>query len=65
MHLVTYLRSGSKLYPSESVNFLGVKIDKHLTLKQHNNGISIKLNKTNVMLSKAKYFVDKKSLEVI
>ena len=54
-----------KLYPANSVKYLGLKIDEHLTWKPHIYGISAKLNKTNVMLSKIKHFVDQKTLKAI
>ena len=57
--------SGKRLYPTNSVKYLGVKIDEHLTLKPHINGISTKLNKANAMLSKIRHFIDQKSLKAI
>ena len=34
-----------RLYPTESVTYLGVKIDTDLTWQHHVNDLSIKLNK--------------------
>ena len=57
--------NGKKLYPTNSVKYLGVKIDEHLTWKPHIDGISTKLNKANAMLSKIRHFVDQKTLKAI
>ena len=58
-------RNGKMLYPTNSVKYLEVKIDQHLTWKPHVDGISVKLNKENAMLSKIRYFVDQKTLKAI
>ena len=47
------------------MNYLGVKIDEHLTWKPHIDGISTKLNKANGMLSKIRHFVDQITLKAI
>ena len=57
--------NGKRLYPTNSVKYLGVKIDRHLTWKPHIDGISAKLNKANAMLSKRRHFVDQKTLKAI
>ena len=57
--------NGKRLYPTNSVKYLGVKIDEHLTWKPHIDGISTKLNKANAMLSKIRHFVDQKTLKAI
>ena len=57
--------NGKRLYATNSVNCLGVKIDEHLTWKPHIDGISAKLNKTNTMFSKIRHFVDQKTLKAI
>ena len=57
--------NGKRLYPTNSVKYLGVKIDEHLTWKPHIDGISAKLNKANAMLSKIRHFVDQKTLKAI
>ena len=57
--------NGKRLYPTNSVKYLGVKTDEHLTWKQHIDGISTELNKANPMLSKIGHFVDQKTLKAI
>ena len=57
--------NGKRLYPTNLVKYLGVKIDEHLTWKPHTYGISTKLNKANAMLSKIRHFVDQKTLKAI
>ena len=53
---------GKRLYPPESVKYLGVKTDTNLTWEYHVNDLSIKLNKANTLFSKMrKYF----SLEIL
>ena len=48
---------GKRLYPTESVKYLGVKIDTNLSWQYHVNDLSIKLNSTNALLLKMrKYF---------
>ena len=53
------------MYPTNSVKYLGVKINEHLTWKLHIDEISAKLHKANASLSKMRYFVDKKTLKAI
>ena len=43
---------GKRLYPTESVKYLGVKIDRNLSWQYHVNDLSIKLNRANTLLSK-------------
>ena len=56
--------NGKKLYTTNSVKYLGVKIDKHLTWKPHIDGISAKLNKVNAILCKIRHF-EQKTLQAI
>ena len=42
---------GKRLYPTESVKYLGVKIDTNLSWQYHVNDLSIKLNRANALLS--------------
>ena len=49
--------NGKRLYPTNSVKYLRVKIDEHLTWKTQIDRISTKLNKANVILSKVRHFV--------
>ena len=53
------------LYLTNSVKYLGLKIDEHLTWTPHIDGISAKLNKANAMISKIRHFVDQKTLKAI
>ena len=50
--------NGKRLYPTNSLKYLGVKIDEHLTWKPQIDGTSTKLNKANAILSKVRHFVD-------
>ena len=43
---------GKRLYPTESVNYLGVKINGNLCWQYHVNDHSIKLNGANAFLFK-------------
>ena len=56
--------NGKRLQPANSVKYLGVKIDKHLTWKPHIDGISAKLNKVNAIISRIRHF-DQKTLQTI
>ena len=57
--------SGKKLYPTESVKYLGVKIDANLSWQYHVNGLSNKLNRANVLLFKIRKHVSCKILRSI
>ena len=57
--------NGKRLYPTNSVKYLGVKTDEHLIWKPHIDGISTKLNIANARLSKIKHFADQKTLKAI
>ena len=56
---------GKKLYPTESVKYLGVKIDANLTWQHYVNGLSIKLNRANALLFKMRKYVSLKILRPI
>ena len=56
---------GKRLYPSESVKYLGVKIDTNLNWEHHVNDLSIKLNRANALLFKMRKFVSLKILRSI
>ena len=43
---------GKRLYPTESVKYLGVKIDTNLTSQYHADDLSIRLNRANALLFK-------------
>ena len=47
---------GKRLYPTESVKYLGVKIDANLSWQYHVNDLSIKPNRANALLSKIRKF---------
>ena len=49
---------------TEPVKYLGFRIDKNFTWK-HIDNVAVKLNKANVMLSKIRHFVDKKTLKLM
>ena len=48
---------GKRLYPTESVKYLGVKIDANLSWQRHVNDLSIKLNRANALLFKMRKYV--------
>ena len=56
---------GKRLYPTESVKYLGVKIDTNLSWQYHVNDLSIKLNRANALLFKMRKYVSLKILRSI
>ena len=56
---------GKRLYPTESVKYLGVKIDTNLSWQYHVNDLSIKLNRANALLFKMRKDVSLKVLRSI
>ena len=54
-----------RLYPTESVKCLGVKIDTNLTWQHNVNDLSIKLNRANALLFKMRKYVSLKILRSI
>ena len=56
---------GKRLYPTESVKYLDVKIDANLTWQHHLNELSIKLNRANALLFKMRKYVSLKILRSI
>ena len=56
---------GKRLYPTESVKYLGVKIDRNLSWQYHVNDFSVKLNRANVLLFKMRKYVSLKILRSI
>ena len=56
---------GKRLYSTESVKYLGVKIDTNLTWQHHVNDLSIKLNRANALLFKMRKYVSLKILRSI
>ena len=57
--------NGKRLYPTNSVTYLGIKLDEHLTWKPHIDGTSPTVNKANAMFSTIRHFVDHKTLKEI
>ena len=53
---------GKRLYPTESLKCLGMKIDRNLSWQYHVNDLSIKLNGTNALLFKLRKYVSLKIL---
>ena len=51
---------GKRLYLTESVKYLSVKIDTNLTWQHHVNYRSIKLNRANGLLFKMRKYVSTK-----
>ena len=48
---------GKRLHPTESVKYLGVKIDANLTWQHHVNDLSTKLNRANALLFKMRKYL--------
>ena len=55
---------GKRLYPTESVKYLGVKIDTNLSWQYHVDNLSIKLNRTNALLFKMSKYVSLKIIKI-
>ena len=56
---------GKRLYLTESVKYLGVKIDINLSWEYHLNDLSIKLNRAHALLFKMRKYVSLKILRSI
>ena len=56
---------GKRLYPTESVKYLSVKIDTNFNWQYHVNDLSIKLNESNALLFKMRKYVNLKILRSI
>ena len=54
--------NGKRLHPTESVKYLGVKIDTNLSWQYHVNDLSVKLNRANALLFKIRKYVSCKIL---
>ena len=54
-----------RLYLSQSVRYLGIKIDQNLNWKDHINDIAVKLNRANALLFKIRNFVNITILKTI
>ena len=57
--------SGKRLYPSNSVKYLGIKIDRFLHWHDQVNSIAVKLNRANALLLKIRNYVNTKALRNI
>ena len=57
--------SGKRLYPTESVKYLGLKIDTNLSWQYHVNDFSVKLSRANTLLFKMRKYVSCKILRSI
>ena len=56
---------GKRLCPTESVKYLGLKIDTNLTWRHHVDDLSIKLNRANALIFKNRKYVSPKILRSI
>ena len=54
-----------RLYPTDFVKYLGIRIDKNLNWKHHVSDIAIKLNRANALLFKITNFVNVNTLKTI
>ena len=54
--------TGKRLYPSNSVKYLSVRIDKFLHWHDQVNNITVKLNRANALLLKIRNYVIMKTL---
>ena len=57
--------NGKKLFQTNSVKYLDMKIDKQLNWKEHINEVAIKLNRANAMLYKVREFISTDPLRSI
>ena len=56
---------GKRLFPTESVKCLGVKIDTNLSWQYHVNDLSIQLNRADALLFKMRKYVSLKRLRSV
>ena len=47
------------------MKYLGIKIDENLNWKQQISNITIKLNTANAIISKLRYYIDRKTLKSV
>ena len=57
--------NGKRLYPNDSVKYLGVKFDSKLNWKSHVSATATKLNRANAILYKVRDFVNANILKSI
>ena len=56
---------GKRLYPTESIKYLGVKIDTNLNWQCQVNDLSVKLNRANTLPFKIRKYVSPKIIRSI
>ena len=54
--------SGQKVIPVQTVKYLGLKLDESLSFTPHLNELSLKLSRSNGMLSKIRHYVNYETL---
>ena len=54
-----------RLYPSKSVQYIGIKINETFNWKQRIHDIAVKLNRANALLSIVRNYVNKLTLRTI
>ena len=57
--------SDKRLHPTETVKYLGVKIDTNLSWQYHVNDLFVKLNRANALLFKMRKYISCKILRSI
>ena len=62
---IKFKLSGKRFYPSNSVKYLGVRIDKFLLWDHQVNNIAVKLIRANALLLKIRNYVNMKTLRNI
>ena len=55
--------NGKRLFPSDSVKYLGVYLDSHLNWNKQCDILASKLSRVNGLLTKIRHYVPKKSFE--
>ena len=53
---------GQKIFPSNSIKYLGVTIDKNLSFRTHVNEIRLKLSRATGMIAKIRHYVNFETL---
>ena len=56
---------GKKLFPCDSVKYLGILIDCHLNWNAHEKALTPKLSRAIGMLSKIRHYIDRNTLIMI
>ena len=62
--LIRIKLSRKRLYPLNSIKYLGVKIDENLSWKYHIHGTATKLNRANALLFKIRNDVSFNTLKI-